>query len=336
MSNLPLSLLRTLQKAPSDEAWKALLEHAWTICSSPLPRSSIGSEVTRRDRALAPVDLFLATAAWDLWTSWNDSVPRVADLLVAWWRERSPGRAVLLLDGLSLREVPWLLEGARERGYRIHRAEPAGAELPTETTPFARALGFPGRSALANNGTASRELPGATTDSVGLLPWRDCLERIGTATDFLLWHAWPDDRLHVLKAPGHGLTALAEEAAGQLADDEFWALVERLTTGRRLVITSDHGYAASGLFSDVSDKEQVGYLRSRFQSSREAVSAADPGPWVPPLDLVLDTPSGRHAFVVGRRKWKSPGGYPTLSHGGLTLLEVVVPFVEVSRPDESA
>lgn len=36
-------------------------------------------------------------------------------------------------------------------------------------------------------------------------------------------------------------------------------------------------------------------------------------------------------FALGRRKWKSQGGYPTLTHGGLSLLEVAVPFIELSR-----
>jgi hypothetical protein len=35
--------------------------------------------------------------------------------------------------------------------------------------------------------------------------------------------------------------------------------------------------------------------------------------------------------VNGRRKWKSAGGYPTLIHGGLSVLEVAVPFIELSK-----
>ena len=41
--------------------------------------------------------------------------------------------------------------------------------------------------------------------------------------------------------PGHH----DKDAAQQLSSDDFWAFVERLATGRRLVITSDHGYAAT-------------------------------------------------------------------------------------------
>ena len=35
--------------------------------------------------------------------------------------------------------------------------------------------------------------------------------------------------------------------------------------------------------------------------------------------------------TVGRWNWKSQGGYPTLAHGGLSLLEVLSPFVEIGK-----
>jgi hypothetical protein len=49
------------------------------------------------------------------------------------------------------------------------------------------------------------------------------------------------------------------------------------------------------------------------------------------VDLGLDGAHGRHLYVNGRRKWKSQGGYPTLTHGGLSVLEVAVPFIELIR-----
>ena len=348
MTALPLGLLRTLQTAAPAEAWRALLGFVWELCSPEL--SGDAAEVTRRDRAAAPADLFLATAGWDLWTDYYASVPRTAERLAAWWAATAPGRAVLILDALSLREAPWLLHGAAQRGYAVHAAAVTGAELPADTGPFARALGFGQRSALENDGAGgAHRLPGARTDSVDL-PWRDCVGLIDAAPDWVLWHHWPDDRIHRLSVPGRGLEALAGETAERLAGDGFWALVERLTTGRRLVVTGDHGYAATGLFPDAADREQTRYLRARFKSGRSAPStpegatpegatpdgaAADgaaPGAWAPPLDAVLETPHGRHAFVLGRRKWRSRGGYPTLAHGGLSLLEVAVPFIELSRP----
>ena len=332
MTTLPLGLLRTLQQAPPEEAWRALFDWAWEICRPRMSIADAANETSRRDSVVAPADLFLATAGWDLWTQYHTSAPRIAERLAVWWRGRAPGRAVLILDGLSLREAPWLLHGATERGYAVHSAEALGAELPADTTPFAQALGFSQRSALENNGAGNTHvLHDARTDSADL-PWRECVDVIDASPDWVLWHHWPDSRLHALSAPGRGLGALVKETTEALASDDFWALVQRLTTGRRLVVTGDHGYAASGLFPDTVDAEQAAHLKARFKSGRSASCDGSPSRWTPPIDVAIDNPRGRYAFVLGRRKWRSPGGYPTLTHGGLSLLEVAVPFLELSRP----
>lgn len=333
---MSLSLLRQLQTSAPVGAWARIFDHVWKVCSPPLSPDKAPSEVTRRDAEVAAVDLFLASAGWDLWAAFEASVPRTADVLADWWGTHDPGRAVLILDALSLREVPWLLSGATERGYAVHQARATGAELPCDTTPFAKALGYASRSSLQNNGASkSGRLPGATTDATDL-PWEDCAAQVNASPDWVLWHHWPDERMHDLSGPGHGLAALAREASEKLRGDAFWALVHSLSKGRRLIITSDHGYAASGHFPDTTDPAQGAYLKERFKSGRW-VARADLehdalGPWVPPLDLPLATTHIDGYFAMGRRKWKSQGGYPTLTHGGLSLLEVAVPFIELSRP----
>jgi len=288
---------------------------------------------------LAAADLVLATTAWDLWNHYETVVPRTSIALESWWIDPRPGahtgRAVLILDGLSLREVPFLLDAARQRGFSVLQARVTGAEIPADTTSFAQSLGYSGRMTLRNNGGVGiGRLAGASTDTTDI-SFDACAAQIGSDQNYVLWHHWPDCRLHALCGPGLGLSALAKEAASVLVGDPFWNMVEVLTAGRRLVITSDHGYAASGLFTDTDDSSQQRYLRDRFKSGRwSRVSPDTPASnqnWVPPLDIRIRTVHSDGRFVLGRRKWKSPGGYPTLTHGGLSLLEVAVPFVELSR-----
>ena len=119
---LPLQLARSLGTAPAAQAWAAIFEHAWSICSAPLTTRGVAGEVTRRDREVGTLDLFLTAAGWDLWSGFEANVERTADALARWWSSQGGGRAVLLLDGLSLREVPWLLQGATERGFHVHSA----------------------------------------------------------------------------------------------------------------------------------------------------------------------------------------------------------------------
>jgi hypothetical protein len=327
---LPLDLVRTLQQAPPADAWQAILDHAWATCSAPIAPAKAAAEAHTRDRALSDIDHWLATAGWDLWQHYEAAVPRTADALADWWAGQSPGRAVLILDGLSLREAPWILQQAEDRGFGIQDARATGAELPPNTTPFAHALGFAQRSALANDGAGSgHQLPGARTESVDI-PWDDCAKLIGAEPDWVFWHQWPDHRLHDHDKPGQGLQTLAQEVEAQLTGDGFWALVDRLATGRSLIITADHGYAASGQFPDCG-KDEAPFLKERYKSGRAVTSAEQPGDWSPPVDLALDSAHGRHLYVNGRRKWKSQGGYPTLTHGGLTVLEVAVPFIELRK-----
>ncbi len=328
--SLPYELLQTLQNGNPADTWASVFNHAWSTCRETIPDGKAASEVTRRDRDLADLDLYLATAGWDLWSAYESVVPQTADTLADWWQQRSSGRAVLILDALSLREVPWLLASAQARGYDIHTAKPTGAELPADTTPFAKALGFGQRSSLSADGAGgSHKLPGATTETTNM-DWQSCADMIGSQPDWVFWHEWPDKDVHDYADAGEGLRPLIEKATDYLAGDTFWSLVARLAEGRRLVITSDHGYAASELFPDAT-KEQTDHLRGRFKSGRCTSDQTDQGSWVPPIDLKLDTRHGNHLFVNGRRKWKSGGGYPTLTHGGLSVLEVAVPFIELSR-----
>jgi len=328
--SLPLDLVRTLQQAGPREAWSAILAYAWEICSQPIPPDKAESETVNRDRAIGDIDHYLATAAWDLWQACEASVTRTSDMLVQWWDANGPGRSILLLDALSLREVPWLLTQAESRGFTIHRAGPTCAELPPDTTPFAKSLGFSQRSSLCNNSAgASHRLPGARTESVDIA-WANCADLIGSEPDWVFWHHWPDHRLHIHDDPGKGLSSLTQEAESHLTGADFWSLVSRLAHGRRLIITSDHGYAASGLFTD-ANQEQSEYLKMIYKSGRWDDQHAEPGPWMPPIDLAIQSAHGPYLYVNGRRKWRSAGGYPTLIHGGLTVLEVAVPFIEISR-----
>lgn len=328
--NLSYEFIQKLQTEPAKQAWRSIFEHAWSTCAESIEENKAASEIVRRDRVISNVDLYLATAGWELWTEYEASVSLTADVLSEWWSEHNQGRAVLILDALSLRELPWLIAGAEARGLKVVNAHATGAELPPDTTPFAKALGFTQRSSLGNNGAGgAHKLQGARTETTDI-DWQSCAEMIGSEPDWVFWHHWPDKDVHDFADPAEGLRPLVEKAGEYLRGDAFWSLVSRLAQGRRLVITSDHGYAASELFTD-ANTEQSSYLKQVYKSGRWSVADQNAGDWVPPIDLRIDTRHGLHLFVNGRRKWKSAGGYPTLTHGGLSVLEVAVPFIELSK-----
>jgi len=333
---LDTGILQRLTQGTAADAWRFLIERTLEITSKPLAQGNAPGEVVKRDREIGELDLFLASCGWDLWQSFGQSnisgVERTSDRLARWWTEPFAARAVLVLDALSLRELPWLLQGAKEHGFTLHGVTVTASELPGETNEFARALGVTSRSQLqANGGGLAHKLQPAQTETIDL-PWKDCEGLVGSASgakNWVFWHHWPDAKLHDYGA-GQGLELLTKDAAQQLSSDDFWAFVERLATGRRLVITSDHGYAATGYFPD-ADGEVAAHLKQTFSSGRSKAGNGDAGPFVPPVALQIDSPHGAHLLALGRRKWRSQGGYPTLTHGGLSLLEVLSPFVELTK-----
>jgi len=330
MMGLDANVLQSLMTEPADKAWRVIISSAVEIASKPLTAGNAPSEIIKRDREIGVFDHFLATSGWDLWGSFSDAVERTSERLLRWWAEPYSAKAVLILDGLSLRELPWLLQGAKERGFSFHEVSAYASELPGATNEFARALGFGSRSQLQNNGggLAHRLYP-AHTECVDM-PWKDCEGLINSAPNWVFWHHWPESKVHDGSGAGQGLDTLTRDAADQLGGDDFWAFVERLAAGRRLVITSDHGYAATGHFPD-ADGELGQFLKKTFASGRSTAGTGETGPFVPPVALQINSPHGAHLLALGRWKWKSQGGYPTLTHGGLSLLEVLSPFVEISK-----
>ena len=327
---LNASALHTLTQGTDAEAWNVIIKQAIGIVSKRLAVGNASGEVVKRDREIGELDLFLSSSGWDLWQGFGRSVERTSDRLIRWWAEPFSAKAVLILDGLSLRELPWLLQGAKERGFTLHEVSANASELPGETDEFARALGFAGRSKLQSNGGGlAHKLQSASTESVDL-PWKDCEALVDSTPNQVFWHHWPDAKLHDGSGAGQGLEPLTRDVAEQLSSDDFWSFVARLATGRRLVITSDHGYAATGYFPD-ADGEVGQFLKQTFSSGRSKPGTSDAGPFVPPVALQIGGPHGAHLLALGRRKWRSQGGYPTLTHGGLSLLEVLSPFVELTK-----
>lgn len=284
------------------------------------------------DRATIIPDRLLASTSWNLWDGFLSHAPTVVDELKKFWiQTTATGTAILILDGLSLRELPLIIAAAKDRGLMPTRVEAFGSQVPTETDRFAEAVGIAGRSKLFNNQPPASFIfngPDVFTDVLDA-PFVDCVAAVPSSPRLFLWHKWPDEPLiHLHDRQDDGPDIVAAQTKQQLSSNEFWQFVDRVRQGRRLVITSDHGYAVSKNFSDeLKDPDTVQLLRSVF-SAKRCASESSGSPWprrhLPPL---VSRHNGRLA-VIGQRKWVVQGGFPHLCHGGLSLLEAVVPFIE--------
>jgi len=304
-----------LESASPDIAWAGIFSSILAMARQN------SSPVALHDETVVP-DRLLSEAAWELWEAFPEHSAKTSTGLKA-WASHGAGKAVLILDALSLRELPVLLGAAEARGINPLEVKATGSECPSTTDQFAKSIGLSSRSALANDkkpGTFALFNGDCYTDVISL-PFEDCA--VPPATNLFIWHSWLDDLIHLHhKLPDQ----IAGIASGVLQGDGFWNFINKLRQGRGLIITSDHGYGLGRRFSsEVEDPDAVEILKNTFGASRNKAASE---PWqkrfMPPIVMSCN---GQHV-VMGQRKWKVQGGFPHICHGGMSLLEVIVPWIE--------
>jgi hypothetical protein len=337
-----MSTSRTTAASPA--SWESLIlsersaADIWTSIFTKLGETAAATpNPTLLHRETIVPDRLLAESAWDLWQSFPSTAPKATDSLREFWSAPSSttGTAVLILDALSLRELPLILNAGQKRGIKSITFSVRGSEVPTETNRFAAALGLPGRSRLANNQPPQSFIfsgPDVYTDVLDS-PFADCIARIPAKPRLFIWHEWPDNPLiHEQSEATDGESIVAAEIKKTLSSDDFWNFINTLRQGRRLLITGDHGYAASGEFSSaIKDEDSIRLFAGQFGAMR-AIREDPAHPWprrdLPPRVLSFPVGNGNWLVVVGQRKWTVRGGFPKLCHYGLSLLEAAVPVIE--------
>lgn len=315
-----------LGTSDSEKVWTGIFERLRDIAVESTKPSSL-------DKATIAPDRLLAESAWNLWEQFPLHAPTAISALKDFWVKTKPsGTAVLILDGLSLRELNCIVKEAERREIAPSRVEARASEVPTETDSFAAGLGLFSRSQLANNkAPASFIFAGEDTHTDVLdAPFEDCISMIPPKERVFVWHIWPDfplidDNGKKLKDAPEIATRTTKE---KLTSNGFWDLVNRLRQGRRLVVTSDHGYGVRDSFSnEEKDKDSIALLREAFGARRCAAEKLDK-PWprrhLPPLACRRNG----QLVVMGQRWWPVQGGFPSLFHGGLSLLEATVPYIQ--------
>lgn len=309
-----------LNSATPADVWAAVFKKLREVACA------TASPVELHDATIEP-DRLLAEAAWDLWQQYPSAAHHTSQALRDWWCSTvGQGRAILILDGVSLRELFIILQAAQSRQITPTRIDVTGAEIPSDSNAFAKSLGISGRHCLANSGAPSGFCFAADSPwtDVQNHPFEDAAAAIPPQPNVIVWHTWLDDFLEVPSRKPDQVYRVAEQ---ELQGDGFWKFVDRLRQGRRLVVTADHGYAVAKSFvTRETDHEVVLPLRETFGASRYKPAST---PWnrafMPP---VVFTHSGHHV-VMGQRSWTIQGGFPFLCHGGMSLLEVAVPFIEL-------
>jgi hypothetical protein len=220
---------------------------------------------------------------------------------------------LLLIDGLSLRELPLIAEVLDSHGLACE-SEFALAPLPTETSDFARRhYNASGPSEMARN---DHRTPFAFRH-VANEEWQPDFSPAERRR--FIWYAFPDDYF-----------GLKETEYGRHVVKPVEAILTAILTDpglvRPVVITSDHGYLWQGNQCPwpVADPREQAVLAEHFKLGRCTRSATEAlartgKAWV----------EGSLGSARGRFAWGSIVRGPTslFKHGGVSLMECLVLYV---------
>jgi hypothetical protein len=271
------------------------------------------------------------------WANWPASLDKVQPFLAKRW-EAGSRLLLVVLDGMSFTQ--WTRIRDRSK-LRVNAAGGVLAMLPTLTevsrqaiaagtlpTQFSDSLGSTSKesqrwaTAWANTGasTAWIRIDGARIDELDVVP-------LGTADVIGLVISATDEMMH--SAEFLGDIGLHAEIDAWMSSGVLATLVERAASNNyETWLTADHGNLAveptkaprEGAFV-----ERAGTRVRRYASRALRDDAAVSGIAWDTLPGYPTEESERLLFAPGRAGW----GSSRLSHGGLSLDEVIVPLVQV-------
>jgi hypothetical protein len=266
-----------------------------------------------------------APRVWDELAAESATAPTLADWLGLSAPLPLPSpHAAVVFDGLSLRELPMLLAQASASGFRVKSARTIGTCLPTETRSFVeqRVLGRP---------ASPSELPGkrefaeknAQAFYFGQPNSRD---NFPAGRSLLVWSHYPDGLFFDDNARSEKLF----DTFASYIETIWKCTVQAIPAGIPIVVTSDHGYVFFGAGGEVGALQaDAGSLveQSRWREFPPGVTFPA---WHPDLQLI---PSRRLALLRGRIRTRKPGPSSNrlYQHGGFSLMEVLVPWLELER-----
>lgn len=265
------------------------------------------------------------------------SAPRVYDELTvdpsperdlrAFLMNQRPSTAVVF-DGLSLREIPAALNLVERSGLSVVEVGLAFAATPSETMDFVA-------QRLRVGNIAPSQLPtrgelrdaGISAFYYNAPTQRHTLDR--DAQSLLLWSAFPDqtytDSGARFKEHFQEIHTLFESA--------WMNTVQQIPRGRKILVTSDHGYVFFG--SNLSFARNNAAVRPLTQlMGGERFYRLGSGDVPSHPDLAILQHRGV-AMIRGRVQTHSTGQSSSklYKHGGLSLMEMLTPWIVLQSDD---
>jgi hypothetical protein len=210
---------------------------------------------------------------------------------------------LIIMDGMSIREANLLVKDLKEKGYDIVEYSYTLSALPSTTERFREKI------KLEYTGITSGEIP----------PNLDFKKPI--------WISYPDEILH------HAARILPPSKAYEETKRVLFKVLE-LARESEVTIISDHGYIMVDVVWPLTENIRKFLKEKIFGSYRYVkVTQVDQKDLKKLFSLSKDfqytTISDEYCCIKGRYFWPISGYGKLVSHGGLSLMECLVPKIRV-------
>ena len=322
--NILDNLTRPGPRLPWLASW--LAEEVWSEANyqSKLPAQFLQAG----EQAVNVMEEVIAAAAGRIYDELLQPVPPDRDL-GPFLASDQPNAAVVF-DGLSLREVPLLKNLAAQSGLRVVEDGWSVAATPSETVDFiASRLGVGAISPSQLPTCAQLRAAGVSCQYLGQVNQRVMLDSAARA--ILVWSSFPDFRYrdHDARFPElfenlHNMMMTAWQNSVQA--------ITQQCPGRRILITSDHGYVYFGSGCSFGwDNPSVAPLTAYFGGERFARLSEKPNP--PQHRGVHVASESGVAMIRGRVQThpRGEGARKLYKHGGLSLMEMLTLWIVLEK-----
>ncbi len=313
------ALTRPQRTLPAIEQW--LLTEVWTERALAEAGGDPTAYLLAGETRVNAREVFLTHCAPSYFAELRE--PPVAERTIPFFLDRAAEGAVVIFDGVSLREVPRLLELARASRRPVVEIGTSRSAVPSETTGFVRhrlGFGLPGLGPSQLEGR--REL---RERDIAFHFFRSPSHRPTVRQDarrHILWSRFPDLKYSDSDAAGGDLFG----NVWQLFEPVWRETVQALPPQRPVLVTSDHGYVFFG--PGLSDRNLDGTDRVLHRKRHHEFAADEPLP-TNPRGVWIDA-ERRVGVLAGRcqnRPQGATGSQSLYRHGGLSLMEVLTPWI---------
>ncbi|NLF40197.1 hypothetical protein GX586_12185 [bacterium] len=314
------ALVKPAPRLPLLAGW--LLSDVWS--SDRFSRLAPADYLKEGESLVHHMEELLATAAWRVY----DELASAAAATGLLTPRLDASTVMVVFDGLSLREVPLLLSLAAESHCRVAApVRTSYAALPSDTLSFVeqRLIGkpvtpklLPQRAELKDKSITAFYLNDVSSS-----------QHIGACdhNGLLIWSAFPD----VTYRDSSARFDRHFETMCSLLGIAWKNTVMQAPRGRRIIITSDHGYAylGAGLAATRATAMCDALGQDRFKVFAANEPLPDPG-IERDVQLIADR---RLVMLRGRLKNRPQGHSANLlyRHGGMSLMEMLVPWIELEQ-----